>query len=105
MRAKKSGAPWGALNPTGVHFYRRLVEGLVERDIEPVVTLYHWDLPQPLQDAGGWARRETAERFAAYAGHMARELGDLVTTWITHNEPWVVSFLGHALGRFAPGVL
>jgi beta-glucosidase len=101
-RVQPTGA--GALNPTGVRFYRRLVEGLLERGIEPVATLYHWDLPQPLQDEGGWARRATAERFAAYAGHMARELGDLVTTWITHNEPWVVAFLGHAQGRFAPGV-
>jgi beta-glucosidase len=94
----------GPLNPAGVRFYRRLLEGLLERNIEPLVTLYHWDLPQPLQDAGGWARRETAERFAEYAGHMARELGDLVTAWITHNEPWVVSFIGHAQGRFAPGL-
>jgi beta-glucosidase len=94
----------GPLNPAGLRFYRRLVEGLLDRGIEPVATLYHWDLPQPLQDAGGWARRETAERFAEYAAHMARELGDLVTTWITHNEPWIVSFLGHAHGRFAPGI-
>jgi beta-glucosidase len=101
-RVQPDGA--GRLNPAGVRFYRRLVEGLLDRGIEPVATLYHWDLPQPLQDAGGWARRETAERFATYAGHMARELGDLVQTWITHNEPWVVAFLGHAHGRFAPGI-
>jgi beta-glucosidase len=94
----------GPLNPTGLRFYRRLVEGLLDRGIEPVATLYHWDLPQPLQDAGGWARRETAERFAEYAGHMARELGDLVGTWITHNEPWIVAFAGHAHGNFAPGL-
>jgi beta-glucosidase len=94
----------GPLNPAGLRFYRRLIEGLLERDIEPLVTLYHWDLPQPLQDAGGWASRDTAERFVEYAGAMARELGDLVTAWITHNEPWVVSFIGHALGRFAPGI-
>jgi beta-glucosidase len=94
----------GALNPAGVRFYRELVEGLLERGIEPAATLYHWDLPQPLQDAGGWANRDTAQRFADYAQHMARELGDLVATWITHNEPWVVTFPGHAQGRFAPGV-
>jgi beta-glucosidase len=94
----------GALNPAGVAFYRRLVEGLLERGIEPVATLYHWDLPQALQDAGGWAERDTAQRFAEYAEHMARELGDLVETWITHNEPWVVTFIGHVQGRFAPGV-
>jgi beta-glucosidase len=86
----------GPLNPAGVRFYRRLVEGLLERGIEPAATLYHWDLPQALQDAGGWANRDTAERFAEYAQHMARELGDLVRTWITHNEPWVVTFPGHA---------
>ena len=94
----------GALNRAGVDFYRRLAEGLQERDIVPVATLYHWDLPQALQDAGGWAERDTAERFAEYAEHMARELGDVVGTWITHNEPWVVSFLGHAEGVKAPGL-
>jgi beta-glucosidase len=94
----------GPLNPAGVRFYRRLIEGLLDRGIEPIATLYHWDLPQPLQDAGGWAARETAERFAGYAQHMARELGDLVGTWITHNEPWVVTFIGHVQGRFAPGM-
>ena len=101
-RVQPDGA--GALNPAGVRFYRGLVEGLLERGIEPAATLYHWDLPQALQDAGGWANRDTAERFAEYAQHMARELGDLVRTWITHNEPWVVTFPGHAQGRFAPGV-
>jgi beta-glucosidase len=101
-RVQPDGA--GALNPAGVRFYRQLVEGLLERGIEPAATLYHWDLPQPLQDAGGWANRDTALRFADYAQHMARELGDLVSTWITHNEPWVATFPGHAQGRFAPGV-
>ena len=75
-RVQPDGA--GALNPAGVRFYRELVEGLLERGIEPAATLYHWDLPQALQDAGGWANRDTAERFAEYAQHMARELGDLV---------------------------
>ena len=93
----------GALNRKGVRFYRRLVEGLLERGIEPVATLYHWDLPQALQDGGGWAARDTAERFAEYARAMADELGDVVAQWITHNEPWVVAFLGHAEGRKAPG--
>ena len=101
-RVQPDGA--GPLNPAGVRFYRNLVEGLLERGIEPAATLYHWDLPQALQDAGGWANRDTAERFAEYAQHMARELGDLVRTWITHNEPWVATFPGHAQGRFAPGV-
>jgi beta-glucosidase len=94
----------GALNPRGVAFYRRLVEGLLERGIEPVATLYHWDLPQARQEAGGWAIRDTAERFADYAGAMAVELGDVVEGWITHNEPWVVAILGHAYGRKAPGI-
>jgi beta-glucosidase len=94
----------GALNRRGVRFYRRVLEGLLERGIEPVPTLYHWDLPQALQDTGGWGARDTAERFAEYARLMAEELGDLVAQWITHNEPWVTAFLGHAEGRKAPGV-
>ena len=94
----------GPLSPRGVAFYRRLVEGLLERGIEPVATLYHWDLPQARQEAGGWAVRDTASRFAEYAALMAAELGDVVQGWITHNEPWVVAILGHAVGRKAPGV-
>jgi beta-glucosidase len=80
------------------------VERLLERGIEPVATLYHWDLPQARQLAGGWAVRETASRFAEYAAAMADALGDVVEGWITHNEPWVVAFLGHAAGVKAPGV-
>ncbi len=94
----------GPLNPRGIAFYRRLVEGLLERGIEPIATLYHWDLPQARQEAGGWAARDTAERFAEYAAAMAAELGDVVEGWITHNEPWVVAFLGHVEGRKAPGI-
>jgi beta-glucosidase len=94
----------GRLNPRGIAFYKHLVEGLLERGIEPLATLYHWDLPQALQDVGGWASRETTHRFAEYAALMADELGGLVSQWITHNEPWVVAFLGHAEGRKAPGV-
>jgi beta-glucosidase len=94
----------GAFNARGIAWYRRLVEGLLERGIEPIATLYHWDLPQARQDAGGWANRDTAARFAEYAARMADELGDVVEGWITHNEPWVVAFLGHAVGRKAPGV-
>ena len=92
----------GPVNPAGLRFYRDLIDGLLERGIEPAATLYHWDLPQALQDAGGWANRDTAERFAEYAQHMARELGDRVRTWITHNEPWVATFVGHAQGRSRP---
>jgi len=80
----------GALNPRGVAWYRRLVEGCLERGIEPVATLYHWDLPQARQEAGGWAVRDTALRFAEYASLMADSLGDVVQGWITHNEPWVI---------------
>jgi beta-glucosidase len=94
----------GPANPQGLAFYRRLAEGLLERGIEPIATLYHWDLPQALQDGGGWARRDTAQRFADYATLVAEELGDAVSQWITHNEPWVVAFLGHAEGIKAPGV-
>ncbi|WP_037409252.1 GH1 family beta-glucosidase [Candidatus Solirubrobacter pratensis] len=94
----------GALNAKGVAFYRRLVEALLERGIEPVATLYHWDLPQARQLAGGWAVRETASYFAEYAAAMAGALGDVVEGWVTHNEPWVVAFLGHAHGVKAPGV-
>jgi beta-glucosidase len=94
----------GPLNPAGVAFYRRLLEGLLERGIEPVATLYHWDLPQARQDAGGWTSRDTAERFAEYAAAMDDALGDLVAAWITHNEPAVTAFAGHAYGTKAPGV-
>ncbi len=94
----------GPANAAGLGFYRRLAEGLLERGIEPIATLYHWDLPQALQDAGGWGERDTAERFADYAAIVAAELGDAVSQWITHNEPWVVAFLGHAQGTKAPGL-
>ena len=92
----------GSLNRAGVDWYRRLCEGLRERGIEPVATLYHWDLPQARQAVGGWAVRDTAERFAEYAALIAGELD--VAAWITHNEPWVVAFLGHAEGVKAPGI-
>jgi beta-glucosidase len=94
----------GVPNRAGVDFYRRLAEGLRERGIEPVATLYHWDLPQSLQDRGGWAHRDTTERFAEYAALMGAELGGVVTQFITHNEPWCTAFLGHALGTKAPGL-
>jgi beta-glucosidase len=94
----------GPVNEPGLDFYRRLAEGLLARGIQPVATLYHWDLPQALQDEGGWASRDTAARFAEYAELTAGRLGDVVSAWITHNEPWVVTFLGHAHGEMAPGV-
>jgi beta-glucosidase len=93
----------GTVNRRGLDFYRRLAEGLRERGIEPIATLYHWDLPQALQNAGGWSSRDTAQRFAEYAHVVGTELGDVVTSWITQNEPWVTAFLGHAYGTKAPG--
>jgi beta-glucosidase len=94
----------GPTNPKGLGFYRRLVEGLLERDIRPLATLYHWDLPQALQDEGGWASRDVVGRFAEYAALVYDGLGDLVSDWVTHNEPWVTSFLGYAYGSKAPGL-
>jgi beta-glucosidase len=100
-RIQSSGR--GPANQKGIDFYRRLVEGLLERGIHPLATLYHWDLPQALEDEGGWASRDTVERFADYAGLVFDGLGDLVEDWTTHNEPYVTSFLGYAFGRKAPG--
>ncbi len=94
----------GAANQAGLDFYRRLVDGLRERDIEPTLTLYHWDLPQPLEDKGGWCVRETAERFADYVDLVARAFGSDVERWITLNEPWCSSWAGYGAGRHAPGV-
>jgi beta-glucosidase len=93
----------GPANQKGIDFYRNLLEGLHEREIAPLVTLYHWDLPQALEDDGGWAARDTAERFAEYAELVFDGLGDLVEDWTTHNEPWVTAFLGYAFGTKAPG--
>lgn len=92
------------INPAGLDFYDRLVDGLLARGITPMLTLYHWDLPQALQDRGGWADRSTAECFADYTSKVVRRLGDRVDYWITINEPWVAAFVGHLEGRHAPGV-
>src|SRR5439155_5063824 len=94
----------GPANQRGLDFYRALVEGLLERGITPLATLYHWDLPQALQDDGGWASRDVVERFSEYAAIVYDHLGDVVSAWITHNEPWVTSILGYAYGVKAPGV-
>ncbi|HET9224253.1 MAG TPA: GH1 family beta-glucosidase [Roseiflexaceae bacterium] len=93
----------GAVNSAGLDFYDRLIDGLLEAGIQPYVTLYHWDLPQALQDRGGWANRDTVAAFANYADVVVRRLGDRVKNWITHNEPWCTSFLGNWLGEHAPG--
>jgi beta-glucosidase len=104
---------WPRIQPTGsgkvvgpgMDFYNRLVDGLLERDIEPFATLYHWDLPAALQrDHNGWADRNTAFRFAEYAALVAERLGDRVRSFATHNEPWVTATIGHELGLFAPGL-
>ncbi len=93
----------GPLNPVAVDHYRRVLGRLRDLGIRPFVTLCHWDMPQTLEDAGGWPARETAERFAEYAALTIRELGDLADDWVTLNEPWCSSFLGYGTGAHAPG--
>jgi beta-glucosidase len=94
----------GKANRSGIDFYRRLAQSLIEHGIAPWATLYHWDLPQALEDRGGWLERDTALRFADYAALVADELGDVITHWITLNEPWCSAFLGYASGDHAPGL-
>ncbi|MEV0156113.1 GH1 family beta-glucosidase [Micromonospora sp. NPDC050686] len=93
----------GAANPAGLDFYDRLVDALLDRGVDPVATLFHWDLPQALEDAGGWLARDTAARFAEYAELVAARLGDRVKLWITLNEPFIHMSLGHGMGVHAPG--
>jgi beta-glucosidase len=94
----------GSVNPKGIDFYSRLVDALLEAGITPFVTLYHWDLPQVLEDEGGWAERAVAEAFVGYADAVTRALGDRVKHWITHNEPAVAAWTGYAMGVAAPGL-
>ncbi|MFJ4922086.1 GH1 family beta-glucosidase [Streptomyces sp. NPDC088725] len=109
--AYRFSVSWSRVQPTGrgpavqrgLDFYRGLVDDLLDRGITPVLTLYHWDLPQDLESAGGWPRRETAYRFAEYARIVAEALGDRVKHWITLNEPWCSAFLGYGSGVHAPG--
>ena len=93
----------GAVSEAGLDFYRALVEELLARGVEPIVTLYHWDLPQALEDSGGWPARDTAGRFADYAAVVADALGDRVRRWTTINEPWCAAMLGYGAGVHAPG--
>jgi beta-glucosidase len=93
----------GAVNQAGLDFYRRLVDALLEAAIEPWLTLYHWDLPQALEDTGGWPARDTAFRFAEFAAAVHDAVGDRVRYWTTVNEPWCAAFLGYASGEHAPG--
>ena len=94
----------GAPNPKGIDYYSRLVDGLAEAGIEPWLELFHWDLPQSLEDAGGWRARDTALRFAEYANILYRTIGDRVKHWTSMNEPWCAAFLGHLTGEHAPGM-
>lgn len=94
----------GKVNPEGIAFYHRLIEALLARDIVPCPTLFHWDLPQGLEDIGGFRNRDTVSWFGDYAQLMAREYGDKVTMWSTFNEPWCYAYLGHAAGAHAPGL-
>ncbi|KJK58009.1 GH1 family beta-glucosidase [Saccharothrix sp. ST-888] len=93
----------GPVNPAGLAFYDRLVDALLDAGIAPLPTLFHWDLPQGLEDHGGWLNRDTAYRFAEYAAVVVDELGDRIPTWITLNEPFVHTVFGYALGTHAPG--
>jgi beta-glucosidase len=93
----------GQPNPKGLDFYSRLVDALLEAGIEPFLTLYHWDLPQALQDEGGWSSRSIVDAFLEYAELLAKKLGDRVHSWMTVNEPYVTAFVGHLEGQHAPG--
>jgi len=94
----------GQWNEAGFDFYQRLIDGLIERDIQPYATLYHWDLPQYLEDNGGWINRETAYRFAEYADKVTKRFGSKIVSYATFNEPWCSSFLGYRYGTHAPGL-
>ncbi|MEU3454211.1 GH1 family beta-glucosidase [Micromonospora sp. NPDC006766] len=100
-RVQPAGA--GPANPAGLDFYDRLVDTLLDAAVDPVATLFHWDLPQALEDAGGWLHRDTAARFAEYADLVAARLDDRVKLWITLNEPFIHMSLGHGMGVHAPG--
>ncbi len=94
----------GKANPAGLDFYDRLVDGLLAKNISPYVMLYHWDLPQALQDKGGWGERFIIDAYSEYARVVARRLGDRIPAWVTHNEPMVISLAGNFLGQLAPGL-
>jgi beta-glucosidase len=100
-RIKPDGG--GPANPRGLDFYDRLVDELLAHGIDPMLTLYHWDLPQALEDVGGWTNRDTAYHLADYTGAVVNRLGDRVSSWTTLNEPWCSAFLGYASGHHAPG--
>lgn len=93
----------GKKNQKGLDFYKRLIHALLKKGIKPALTIYHWDLPQALQNRGGWPNRDTAYYYQEYAACLFQEFGDVVPLWITHNEPWCASFFGYGLGEHAPG--
>lgn len=93
----------GEINKKGIDFYNQLIDELLRNNIEPIATLYHWDLPQALQDIGGWGNRETIDYFNDYANCIYKNYGDRVKKWITLNEPWVTAYIGNFIGRHAPG--
>ncbi|MDG9673521.1 GH1 family beta-glucosidase [Micromonospora sp. DH14] len=111
LRAYRFSVAWpriqpdgtGPANPRGLDFYDRLTDTLLDRGIDPIVTLYHWDLPQALEDRGGWTNRDTAEHFATYATAVYARLGDRIDVWTTLNEPWCSAYLGYGNGVHAPG--
>ncbi|MEX0750311.1 MAG: family 1 glycosylhydrolase, partial [Dehalococcoidia bacterium] len=94
----------GAVNQQGLDYYSRLVDELLANDIMPFPTLYHWDLPEALQDDGGWANRDIVEHFTTYSETVVKALGDRVKSWMIFNEPWVFTFLGYLFGVHAPGL-
>jgi beta-glucosidase len=100
-RIQPTGA--GPANPAGIAFYDRLIDGLLEAGIAPVCTLYHWDTPQPIEDAGGWLARDTAARFADYAALVGEHFADRIQMWIPLNEPVVETMYGYGIGLYAPG--
>ncbi|HEX2864764.1 MAG TPA: GH1 family beta-glucosidase [Deinococcales bacterium] len=112
LRAYRFSASWsrvlpsgrGPVNPRGLDHYERLVDGLLERGVVPMMTLYHWDLPQALQDEGGWLNRDTVPAFVEFALAVRRRIGDRVPYWVTVNEPWCAAFLGYGTGVHAPGL-
>ncbi|MBK9945190.1 MAG: beta-glucosidase [Kouleothrix sp.] len=113
VQAYRFSIAWPRIQPSGrgpavqagLDFYSRLVDELLANGIQPCPTLYHWDLPQALQDAGGWPARATAEAFVDYTEIVTRTLGDRVKLWMTHNEPWCAAFLGYQTGHHAPGIV
>ena len=92
-------------NQIGLEFYSRLIDTLLENQITPFITLNHWDIPQGLEDSGGWPERDIVNKFVKYSYHVSRHLGDRVKNWITHNEPWCVSYLGYIEGHKPPGLI